>query len=605
MDASGPATADPRAPAALAPRPTWWREGEFWLVLLIVIGIYFTRPTALSIRGEESRWANVAREMLASGDFVVPREQGEVFANRPPLTNWLLAGFMSLTGRQDAWTVRFPSLLATLGTSLLIYVCGRSFLSRFGAMVGACAFATMGQVLQLGRHAESEPILTLFVAASLLGWLAFYLTDRSPLHTWLIGYGFAALAGLAKGPQGPVYFLGATWLFLLVNDRRYLLSRGHVAGIALFLAIIGVWQVPLMRAVGFDDAWRIWSSEAGRRLTESTSAGRAVVHALRFPWEVLGCMLPWSGLLLGYFDKTLRSKIPPFRRPVSYLAIASIVGLVPLLLTSQARGRYFMPLAPCTALLAALVVELSVGSAPVRRAAKAWPIFIGVCGAAAPAAAVFVVAASTVPHWSSGPYAQTWSTATFFALAAAATAWVCRKAIYNNDRRLSQSAAVAIAAFCGFTSTVVLINAHQLRSNDPQPVVAELSRRLPADTQLVSFGTIHHLFAYHLAETGGRTVARTEEPSTAAPLAGNWEYFCLNSYEPLPNPLPFAWEQVAVVPVDRNRYSPPRDYVVVGRRLSSVAQHKESSEAAIGAPSAAPPARPPALEASKSGSSVR
>src|SRR5687768_2065327 len=52
---------------------------------------YFIQSDALPTRGEETRWATVASEMAATGDWIVPRQQGEPFFSRPPLGSWLIA----------------------------------------------------------------------------------------------------------------------------------------------------------------------------------------------------------------------------------------------------------------------------------------------------------------------------------------------------------------------------------------------------------------------------------------------------------------------------------------------------------------------------------
>ena len=73
----------------------WWREWEPAVLALLVFLAYFTRLAAAPICGEESRWATAAREMIATGDWIVPRQQGTIFPERPPLTIWAmaLAGF--------------------------------------------------------------------------------------------------------------------------------------------------------------------------------------------------------------------------------------------------------------------------------------------------------------------------------------------------------------------------------------------------------------------------------------------------------------------------------------------------------------------------------
>src|ERR1700733_9700105 len=106
-----------------------WREREFWLLVLLVLGVYFTRLTDLTIRGEESRWARVAQEMIDSGDWVVPRQQGQPFPDRPPLNSWAIIAASKLTGGVNLTAVRLPAVLATLLTVLAIYVYSRNYLS--------------------------------------------------------------------------------------------------------------------------------------------------------------------------------------------------------------------------------------------------------------------------------------------------------------------------------------------------------------------------------------------------------------------------------------------------------------------------------------------
>ena len=60
-------------------------------VTLCVALIYGTRLDLQPLVGEETRWGTSAQEMLASGDWIVPRQQGQVFPERPPMTMWLMA----------------------------------------------------------------------------------------------------------------------------------------------------------------------------------------------------------------------------------------------------------------------------------------------------------------------------------------------------------------------------------------------------------------------------------------------------------------------------------------------------------------------------------
>ena len=58
------------------PARPWRSAVEVLLLVLLVVGIYFSRMTTLTLRGEETRRADVAAEILQTGDWIVPRQQG-------------------------------------------------------------------------------------------------------------------------------------------------------------------------------------------------------------------------------------------------------------------------------------------------------------------------------------------------------------------------------------------------------------------------------------------------------------------------------------------------------------------------------------------------
>src|SRR5579871_3967477 len=116
--------------SSVEPKPApWWWEPELALLLVLGVGAYFTRMTALTIRGEESRRGLIAREMLTTGDWIVPRCQGVTLYSRPPLQNWLIAGLAVWRGEIDAVSMRLPSDIALLLTVVMIYGYARRFQS--------------------------------------------------------------------------------------------------------------------------------------------------------------------------------------------------------------------------------------------------------------------------------------------------------------------------------------------------------------------------------------------------------------------------------------------------------------------------------------------
>src|SRR5579872_3552092 len=214
------------------PPSRWWLERELGLLLLFVLLAYFSRMTDLTIRGEESRRGLIAREMLTTDDWIVPRCQGEPLFSRPPLQNWMIAAIAIVRGEVDAVALRLPSDVAMLLTVLLIYGYSRTFLSSLGALTAGLAYASMGQVLELGRMGETDALFTLFISGSLIGWPLCFLRVGSCCRTWCVGYLCVALGMLTKGPQAPVYFAGVVGAYLLWSGQwRTAFSRAHAAGI--------------------------------------------------------------------------------------------------------------------------------------------------------------------------------------------------------------------------------------------------------------------------------------------------------------------------------------------------------------------------------------
>ena len=164
--------------------------------------------------------------MIASDDWIVPRQQGTIFPERPPLNSWLMALVGLVRGDVDLVAIRLPSSLATLALTLLIYAYARQWMSWLASFSAAAMYATFGQVLALGRLGESEAVFALLVAGSLLVWHWGYLRGWPPSVAWSAGYALAALGALAKGPQAPVYFVLATGAYLILRrDWRWLFAR--------------------------------------------------------------------------------------------------------------------------------------------------------------------------------------------------------------------------------------------------------------------------------------------------------------------------------------------------------------------------------------------
>jgi 4-amino-4-deoxy-L-arabinose transferase-like glycosyltransferase len=550
----------------------WWREWECAALVGLVLLTYFTRLTAMPVCGEESRWANGACEMIASGDWIVPRQQGTIFPERPPLNSWLMGLAGLVLGDVDLMAVRLPSALATLALTLLIYAYARQGMSRLASFSAAAIYATFGQVLALGRLGESEAVFTLLVAGSLLVWHWGYLRGWLPAAAWSAGYALAALGALAKGPQAPVYFGLATGAYLLLRrDWRWLLARGHVVGLACFAMLVGLWLVPfaLSNPEAVDD---IWTGLARERFSWAGLVG----HVAGYPFETLACLLPWSPLLIVFVKPSMRRWLIGNRPQAVFLITAVAVTYPSVWLAAGARGRYFMPMYPCLAILAALVVERCTAAGAELADRLIWRRYLRATAAAILAGACVLAVLNVVGLPRFAELEQPTLFLVVWLAMAALTSGLLFWASLGETSARPQLAVAALAGFLGLSYCGVIVNVRVNSGNDLSPAIADIKQRLPRDVRLVSFNRVYHRFAYSY----GVPIEQIAWPATATDVPSDVEYFC---YDLLPfffdppdsssatdppgatGRLPIEWDRIAEINCDPVKRKDAHSRVVIGR----------------------------------------
>jgi len=561
------------AETALPPfRRPLWRERGAWLLLAFLVLCYVPRLGDLTIRGEETRRALVAREMLESGDFVVPRVQGQPLLSRPPLQNWLIAGWSAATGQLDELAVRLPSVLAVAATTLLVFSYARGFLSPLGAFAAGLVFASLGQVVELGRFGETDALFTLFVSVSLLGWHAGFRAGWPRWQTWCLGYLGAALGTLTKGPQAPVYFVAGVGLFLLWGRCwRMLFCWGHLAGLALFVGLVASWQVPFQRSVGADAGRDIYLSDVGHRFLDA-SWGSFAEHFVAYPFELWACLLPWSALALVWNRPGFRQAVGSAWPTVRFLGVAIVAAFPTVWLPPGSRPRYFMSLYPCIALLLGLTIDRLAQAAPDAEWRRIWPWFLRGCGVTMLVAGLVVLWVSLLPvgSW----YAQPVVFAGLYAALSLAGAGCLWWLALRTSPRAWSVALLTIAGFVGLTQVGVLVTAHQQTTPDTIAKVTELRRMLPAGARLHSLNLAHHMFVYHWGD-----LPRIAWPRNEQEWPAEVEYFCFDVRDLVGREIPVDWEEIYQVPCTKHREQEHQMRVIVGRRRGLRATVPEATQA--------------------------
>ena len=338
------------------------------LSLLLVIAVwaagYLPALGSLQIRGEEGRRILPAVAMVdgaaAATDangivraFVVPQVAGRDYLRKPPLVNWLIAASFSATGVRSAWTARLPSVLFVLAAAIAFLTIARRRLGAAGSTVAALCWLTSLGTLEKGRMIEIDAINTSLCAVALVCWLTWWLEGHSPWKTWAFPSLLLGLSLLAKGPVVLSFFY-ALIAAVLWRARRLdqLVSRYHVLGLLLMLAIFCVWAVPLLLQLGTQAPLQVWSREMALPV-----AGRDVLDLGHWILNVpRGATLFLPAALLLPFIRYDRIEDALERECARTLARAALALFLIVLLLPGSYPKYAMPLLPAMCWLIGVAV---------------------------------------------------------------------------------------------------------------------------------------------------------------------------------------------------------------------------------------------------------
>nr|MBP7323866.1 glycosyltransferase family 39 protein [Deltaproteobacteria bacterium] len=116
---------------------------------------------------DEPRYAQIAREMRESGEWILPHLNGMVYAEKPPLVFWLTALSQKIFNKDSAFSNRFPSAVAALLTTLVVYWFGTRLFNERAGIFAALVLATNAEFFWLAHRVNLDTMLTLWITAAM------------------------------------------------------------------------------------------------------------------------------------------------------------------------------------------------------------------------------------------------------------------------------------------------------------------------------------------------------------------------------------------------------------------------------------------------------
>ena len=308
---------------------------------------------------DEARYAEIAREMLSTGNFILPHLDYVLYIEKPPLLYWTTSLAFHFLGTNEFAARLVPALSALAGVAATYWFGRRVFDHRRAILAAAILtvcplYATMAQVL------TTDMLLTALISVA---FFACFVQWREGGRWWLAAYVAAAFAVLTKGPVGVVLPGLAGVLFLWrQGDLRNGLRKLHpLAGLLVVVALALPWfAIMIVKVPGFFHFYII--GEHFRRAFVSTySHGEPLYFYL--PVILLG-LAPWSICLPLLVSEGTRG---PAR---SFCAITAATVLVLFSVASAKLIPYILPALPPLALLLADSIRCAVSNHGAQRAGR-------------------------------------------------------------------------------------------------------------------------------------------------------------------------------------------------------------------------------------------
>jgi 4-amino-4-deoxy-L-arabinose transferase-like glycosyltransferase len=258
---------------------------------------------------DEGRYAQIPKEMLARGDWLIPTLQGEPYLDKPPLFYWLVMFAYRAFGTAD-WVARLVPATAVVGCVIALYVLGRRIVGERAAFWSALFASLTPGLVSMGRILVLDGMLTLFVTIAMLS---------------------AFLA--VRGPS----FATGWWRMMCVALAFGALTKGPIAVLLVLPPLLAHRWLTSQRTV---ISWRAWGELAG------------IIAVLNLPWLIAISIRHPEFASYFLWKHNLQRFLTPFdhQQPIWYFLPVLLIGLAPIAWLLPLAGRYLLSGRPETAL---------------------------------------------------------------------------------------------------------------------------------------------------------------------------------------------------------------------------------------------------------------
>ena len=492
---------------------TGTNKGKIGIVAGLLVLSAITAGWMLSARSLDDHECFVsvtAREMLSSGNWVMPTFNGEPRLKKTPLSYWLVAGVAKVTGKVDEFAARLPSaVFAVLSAATVLYFVNR-WLSLRVALIATAVWATSIGYINWSHSARPEMGLAFFVTLCLLSFYSAVISQdrRSRVVFMLVFWVSFALGNLAKGPAPVVYVLLPAGLYIAVRrEWRVIPKLLPVWGIIICLAVVLPWPLAAAHKVNWDVM--IWKREFFDRLFGEYAAGN-------YPWYYyLGMVFKYTTPWCIFLPIAL---VSPFyrvwgeKRPVmQFLWLWFAADFVFLMLSGGKRQHYLLPLIPAMSILTAILIDEMAFVRQVLTPKYAANILRG-------HVLFFVGVSIAVPVYFAKAKILTFTSAAAWLYVISFSVILIVMTIVVMILFVKRhSGAACVALFCGITVLMAhhytglsnMLNSDQ-QIKQTRQFALKVAEMVPATDKLISYKSVPATFVHYFGKTVGKVQDEAE-----------------------------------------------------------------------------------------------
>lgn len=253
---------------------------------------------------DEANFAELAREMIVSGDYLQPQINFLPFYEKPPLFIWLQVLSMKVFGINE-FAARFPNAIAGIVVLVSLFLIGKKHFSERMAWLWALSFGASMAPHFYFKSGLIDPIFNFFIFLSIYYFLFLFLEDQCKKWKYtLLSALFTALAVMTKGPVAIILIVGSlgfTWI--LIKFKGWKSIGWVIPWIIVMLGLSSIWFLYITKVYGDTYVKEFITYQIRLFETEDAKHGGTILfHPIAL---LLGCF-PASIFMWTAFKKDLK-----------------------------------------------------------------------------------------------------------------------------------------------------------------------------------------------------------------------------------------------------------------------------------------------------------